>query len=172
MTEIDEVTTKRKRGRKKKLSSRDTQHSFYADPDLWDAAGNLPIPRPDIIREALLNAVSFYQSDLPKLKWQLEEVRAQKHALEARESVIISRIEQFEANVVIEINDQQKALEAKEIAVTETLTMCRAFKKNMGYAHYAKLEELSGIDAARIEAFLKDTKFRPKEETVRVFYNG
>lgn len=170
MTEIDEVKTKR--GRKKTLSSRDTQHSFYADPDLWEAAGGLPIPRPEIIRAALLNAVSFYQSDLLKLKSQLEEVIKDKQALEAKEAVLRSRIAQFEANAVIEVNDQIKAEEAKEIAVTETLTMCKAFKKNMGYSHYSKLEELSGIDAARIEAFLKDTKFRPKEETVRVFYNG
>src|SRR5665647_2358775 len=114
MSQIDDPLKKSKRGRKQKLSSRDTQHSFYTDPDLWDAAGNLPIPRPDIIRDALLNAVSFYQSDLPKLKWQLEEIHAQKQALESKEAVILSRIEHLEAKAVVEVSDQQKTEELKE----------------------------------------------------------
>jgi len=160
----------KKRGRKKKLTT-ETQHSFYVDPNLWDAADALPVPRPDIIREALLNAVAFYKSDLPRLKWRLGEIGAERQRLDSEEAVILKRIEQLEANVIVEVDVKQKAEELKESAVRETLTMCKAFKKNMSFSHYAKLEELSGIDAPKIEAFLKDSKFRPAEEAVRLFYN-
>jgi len=170
MTEINEVN--KRRGRKRKLTSRETQHPVYVDPDVWDAAGDLPISRPDIIRAALANAISFYKDDLPKLKFQLEEVRAQILALQSKEAVIVARIEQLEAKAVVDVSAHAKAEEFKEIAVKETLTMCKAFKRNMGYSQYTKLEELSGVDAAKIEAFVIDNRFRPTEEAVRSFYGG
>jgi hypothetical protein len=169
-TDTIESTGNKKRGRKKKLS-RETQHSVWVDPDLWEAADDLPIPRPDIIRTALLDAVAFYKTDLPKLKWELEKVREEKQSILSKEAVLIARIEQLEAKAVIEVEARHKAEESTELAVQETLTMCKAFKKKMGYIHFTKLEELSGVDAAKIEAFLKDTKFRPEEEAIRVFYN-
>ena len=66
MDKLDEVNNRR--GRKKKNTGRETQHVVYVDPDVWEAANDLPISRPDIIREALANAISFYKTDLPKLK--------------------------------------------------------------------------------------------------------
>lgn len=173
MDKLDEVNNGRgRRGRKKKNTGRETQHVVYVDPDVWKAANDLPISRPDIIREALANAISFYQTDLPKLKMQLDDVRAQIQSLQAKEAVILSRIGQLESKAIFDINEQEKEAELKEIAVKETLTMCRAFKKDMQYSHYTKLSELSGFEAAKIEVFLKDSKFRPSEEAVRVFYMG
>lgn len=167
---LDEVKTTK--GRKKKNTGRETQHVVYVDPDVWEAAGDLPISRPDIVREAFANAISYYKSDLPKLKWQLEEIRKQIQSLQAKEAVILRRIEGLEAKAVIDINEQERAEELKEMAVKETLTMCKAFRKNMAFSHYTKLSELSGVEAAKIEVFLKDSKFRPSEEAVRVFYMG
>lgn len=170
MDKLDEVNNGR--GRKKKNTGRETQHIVYIDPDVWKAANDLPISRPDIIREALANAISFYQTDLPRLKMQLGEVRTQIQSLQAKEAVILSRIEQLEAKAVFDVNEQEKEAELKEIAVKETLTMCKAFKKDMRFSHYTKLSELSGVEAAKIEVFLKDSKFRPSEDAVRVFYMG
>jgi len=167
----DEETIPKRRGRKRKNTGRETQHIVYVEPDVWDAADNLPESRQDIMREALLNKISYYHSDLPKLKWQLEEIRARIQSDLAKEAVIIRRIEQLEAKAVVELDEIRKADECLDIAIKETITMCKAFKKNMMYAHYAKLSELSGMDAAKIEVFLKDSKFRPSEEAVRVFYN-
>lgn len=167
---LDEVKTTK--GRKKKGTGRETQHVVYVDPDIWEAAGDLPISRPDIVREAFANAISYYKSDLPKLKWQLEEIRKQIQSLQAKEAVILRRIEGLEAKAVIDINEQERAEELKEMAVKETLTMCKAFRKNMAFSHYSKLSELSGVEAAKIEVFLKDEKFRPNEDDIRVFYSG
>lgn len=167
---LDEVKTTK--GRKKKNTGRETQHVVYVDPDVWEAAGDLPISRPDIVREAFANAISYYKSDLPKLKWQLEEIRKQIQSLQAKEAVILRRIEGLEAKAVIDINEQERAEELKEMAVKETLTMCKAFRKNMAFSHYSKLSELSGVEAAKIEVFLKDEKFRPNEDDIRVFYSG
>jgi len=167
---IDEVNSTR--GRKKKNTGRETQHAIYIDPDVWEAAGHLPESRPDIIRQAFLDKISYYQSDLPKLKWQLEDVRKQIQSFLATEAVIVSRIEQLESKAIFDVSEREKDAELKETAIKETLTMCRAFKKSMGYHHYSKLSELSGFEAARIEVFLKDSKFRPSEEAVRVFYTG
>lgn len=169
---FDENDAPRRRGRPKKNPDTTTQHVIYMDPDLWDAAGDLPESRQDIAREAFLNKVSYYKSDLPKLKWQLEDVRMQIQSFLAKEAVILKRIEQLEAKAVIEVSETEKLNECKETAVAETLVMCKAFKKNMGYSHYAKLAELSGVEAAKIEVFLKDLKFRPSEEAVRIFYKG
>lgn len=99
----------KRRGRKKKLSSSETQHSVYIEQDLWDAAGSLPVSRPDIVRQAFLNAIAFYNDDLPKLCCKLEELRSQKQVIESKEAVILSRIEQLEAESMIAVNDQQTA---------------------------------------------------------------
>lgn len=157
------------RGRKKKLT-RETAHNIYIDPDVWEAAGDLPVSRPDIIRQALVNAISFYKNDLPKLKYELSLEVEKLQTSEAKIAVLKSRIEQLEAKAVIEINEQEQKEERLEIAIKETLQMCKAFKKNMGFSHYAKLSELSGIEAPKIEVFLKDSKFRPSEDTLRVLY--
>lgn len=170
MDKVDEVNNSR--GRKKKSTGRETQHVVYIDPDVWKAANDLPISRPDIIREALANAISFYQTDLPRLKMQLDEIRTQIQSLQAKEAVVLSRIEQLESKAIFDVTEKEKEAELKELAVKETLTMCRAFKKEMQYSHYTKLSELSGFEAAKIEVFLKDSKFRPSEEAVRVFYMG
>lgn len=161
----------RRRGRKKKNTGRETQHVIYMDPELWDAAGDLPETRQDIAREAFLNKVAYYHSDLPKLKWQLEEIRARIQSDMAKEAVILLRIEQLEAKAIIEVNDVQKAEDQINLVVKETLTMCKAFKKDMGFLQYTKLSDMSGVEAAKIEVFLKDAKFRPSEEAVRVFYS-
>lgn len=159
-----------KRGRKKKNSGKETQHSVYVDPDLWEAADHLPTPRPDIIREALLNAVSFYESDLPKLKWQHEELIKQIQALQAQDAVILSRIEHLEAKVLFDTNEQDKEDARINSAINETLRMCKTFKKSMGYPQYSLLSELSGVEPAEIEVFLVDSKYKPSEDAVREFY--
>lgn len=174
---IDEdLDLSKKRGRPQRLSKSVTQHSIYVEPELWAAADNLPLSRPDIVRKALEDAVAFYQSDLEKLKSQHNEVQKQIMDLQAQDSVILERIEQLEAKAVYEEDEKQKAQDLIEMAVSETLTMCKAHKRSsafrIGFEQYQKLEQLSGVDAAKIETFLKDTKFRPVEETLRVFYNG
>jgi len=161
---IDDTNKKRKAGRPKKLSSKDVQRSFQVDPDLWDAADDLPVPRPDIIRQALMNAVSFYASDLPKLRWQLEEVRAQIQSLVAKETIIDARIKELEGEVILIETTQKRHEETKEKAVSETLHLTKVFKKNMNHGHFDIIAELSGIDSAKIEVFLKDTRFSPSEE--------
>lgn len=167
----DETIDVKKRGRKKKNTGRETQHIIYMDPELWDAVGDLPESRQDIAREAFLNKLAYYTSELPKLRWQLEEIRARIQSEMAKEAVILQRIEQLEAKAVIEVNDVKQAEDQLNVVITETMTMCRAFKRNMGYLQYSKLSELSGVEAAKIEVFLKDFKFRPSEEAVRVFYS-
>lgn len=178
MNGLDEAIdqSSKKRGRPQRLPKNVTQHSIYIDPVLWEASGNLPISRPEIIRKALEDAVAFYQSDLEKLKSQHRELQKKIMDQQAQDSVILERIDQLEAKAVYEEGEKQKAQELVEIAVSETLTMCKAHKRSsafrIGFEQYQKLEQLSGIDAAKIETFLKDNKFRPLEGAVRVFYNG
>lgn len=169
---LDDTNKKRKAGRPKKLSSKDVQRSFQVDPDLWDAADDLPVPRPDIIRQALMNAVSFYATDLPKLRWQREETRAQIQSLIAKETFLDARIKELEGEIVLIEATQQKHEEYREKAVTETLHLTKVFKKNMTHEHFDIIAGLSGIESAKIEVFLKDTRFRPSEEEVRTFIFG
>lgn len=166
----------KKRGRPQRLPKSVTQHSVYTEPELWEASGNLPISRPEIIRKALEDAVAFYQSDLEKLKSQHNELQKQIMNFQAQDAIIVERIEQLEAKAVYEEGEKQKAQDLVEMAVSETMTMCKAHKRSsafrIGFEQYQKLEQLSGVDAAKIETFLKDSKFRPAEETLRIFYNG
>lgn len=166
----------KKRGRPSSLPKSVTQHSVYVEPDLWKAAESLPISRPEIMRKALEDAVAFYESDLEKLKSQHTELQKQIMDLQAQDAVILERIDQLEAKAVYEKGEKQKAQNLVDMAVSETLTMCKAHKRSsafrIGFEQYQKLEQLSGVDAAKIETFLKDNKFRPPEEAVRVFYNG
>lgn len=163
---------KRKAGRPQKNSSKDVQRSFLVNPDLWDAADSLPIPRPDIIREALANAVSFYASDLQKLRWQLEEVQKEIQSKLAREHAILERIKQLEDALIVVESETVKAEVSKEQAVKETLHLTNVFSKRMTHEHFDIIAGLSGIDSAKIEVFLKDTKYRPSENDVRTFIFG
>jgi len=162
----------KKRGRPKKNSTRDTQHSIWLDPDLWEAAGSLPISRPDIVRNAFMNAISFYDSDLPKLRWQLEEIRVQKMDLEAKETVIINRIAELEEEVKLFSQIQENDITKKENAVNETLRLCNVFGKKMAHTQFSIISDVSGEDPAKIESFLKDHKFRPNEDEVRNFFDA
>lgn len=168
----EDTNSVKRRGRKRKNTGRETQHVAYVEPEIWDAADGLPIPRQDIIRQALVDAISFYKDDLPKLKYERAALMEEKQKLDSKISLIDRRIEQLEAKAVIEVNELQRANVQLEAAINETLVMCKAFKKDMEYGHYAKLSELSGLEAAKIEVFLKDSKFRPSEESVRIFYRG
>ena len=169
---IDDGINKKQRGRKPKLTKNDVQRSIYIDHDLWEAAGSLPVPRPDIVKEAFMNAVSYYTSDLPKLRWQLEELQNQKAEIEAKEAVISARIEELEAADELSAIIQQKARNSKEDAVKETMRLCHVFKKKMNHVQFSIISGMTGVDAAKIEVFLVDKHFRPSENEVRGFLIG
>jgi hypothetical protein len=164
-------TIKNKKGRPKKLNN-EVHRSLYVDPDIWEAAGDLPVPRPDILREALINAISFYTSDLPKLRWQLSEIQAQKQTLEAKELAIIKRIEELEANVLLQEEQKIKSEESKVLAAKELVRLSSIFKREMTHEHFSIISNLSGLDAAMIAVFCEDTKFRPTYEEALAFTRG
>ena len=170
---IDETINKKEtRGRPKTHTSRDVQRGVYVDPDLWDAAGDLPVSRPDIIRDALLNAVSYYQSDLPKLRWQLEENNKRILNIESENKLLKNRIAELEEEEKMFAQVKQINEHKTEDAVNETLRLCRTFRKKIGHEQFSIISKLTGLDSAQIEVFVKDRKFNPTEDDVRLFLNA
>jgi predicted RNase H-like nuclease (RuvC/YqgF family) len=173
MKRIDEtIKNNRGRGRPRVTSNRDVMRGVYIDPDLWDAAGDLPISRPDIVREAFRNAVSYYKTDLPKLEWQLEEKQNQMLKLENECAVLEKRIGELKEEEELFSQMQSIDINKLEDAVSETLRMCRVFKRNIGHEQFTIISKLSGCESASIEVFIKDHKFRPTEEDVRLFFGA
>ncbi len=158
----------KRRGRPKKKTT-GPQHVLYIEDNIWDELDNLPIPRQDVFRNAAINAIAFFKSDLPKLKFQREEKLAERMKIDAELAVIDARIKELEEAEEIASIVQQKTDKSKEAAISEMLRLCGIFKKKMTHEHFSIISKLSGVEPAQIEVFLQDKHYRPTEEDARAF---
>ena len=77
MTEIDDTLKKQKTSPYEVNDDVKVQRSFYVLKWLWEAADGLPISRPEIITQALLNAVTAFKSEVPQLRYDVEQIDQQ-----------------------------------------------------------------------------------------------
>ena len=140
--------------------------SFLTDCD----ADGLPISRPEIITQALLNAVTAFKSEVPQLRYDVEQIDQQIEALTAQKVAKLNRIAELEREEREHIQDVVKFEIGIQQAVLETMDLLRMFRKELGQVHYKRLETLSGVPATEIKDFLKERKFMPDEDEVRLFY--
>lgn len=170
MTEIDDTLKKQKTSPYEVNDDVKVQRSFYVLKWLWEAADGLPISRPEIITQALLNAVTAFKSEVPQLRYDVEQIDQQIEALTAQKVAKINRIAELEREEREHIQDVVKFEIGIQQAVLETMDLLRMFRKELGQVHYKRLETLSGVPATEIKDFLKERKFMPDEGEVRLFY--
>lgn len=170
MTEIDDTLKKQKTSPYEVNDDVKVQRSFYVLKWLWEAADGLPISRPEIITQALLNAVTAFKSEVPQLRYDVEQIDQQIEALTAQKVAKLNRIAELEREEREHIQDVVKFEIGIQQAVLETMDLLRMFRKELGQVHYKKLETLSGVPATEIKDFLKERKFMPDEDEVRLFY--
>lgn len=170
MTEIDDTLKKQKTSPYEVNDDVKVQRSFYVLKWLWEAADGLPISRPEIITQALLNAVTAFKSEVPQLRYDVEQIDQQIEALTAQKVAKLNRIAELEREEREHIQDVVKFEIGIQQAVLETMDLLRMFRKELGQVHYKRLETLSGVPAIEIKDFLKEKKFMPDEEEVRLFY--
>lgn len=170
MTEIDDTLKKQKTSPYEVNDDVKVQRSFYVLKWLWEAADGLPISRPEIITQALLNAVTAFKSEVPQLRYDVEQIDKQIEALTAQKVAKLNRIAELEREEREHIQDVVKFEIGIQQAVLETMDLLRMFRKELGQVHYKRLETLSGVPATEIKDFLKERKFMPDEDEVRLFY--
>jgi len=170
MTEIDDTLKKQKTSPYEVNDDVKVQRSFYVLKWLWEAADGLPISRPEIITQALLNAVTAFKSEVPQLRYDVEQIDQQIEALTAQKVAKLNRIAELEREEREHIQDVVKFEIGIQQAVLETMDLLRMFRKELGQVHYKRLETLSGVPATEIKDFLKERKFMPDEDEVRLFY--
>lgn len=170
MTEIDDTLKKQKTSPYEVNDDVKVQRSFYVLKWLWEAADGLPISRPEIITQALLNAVTAFKSEVPQLRYDVEQINQQIEALTAQKVAKLNRIAELEREEREHIQDVVKFEIGIQQAVLETMDLLRMFRKELGQVHYKRLETLSGVPATEIKDFLKERKFMPDEDEVRLFY--
>lgn len=170
MTEIDDTLKKQKTSPYEVNDDVKVQRSFYVLKWLWEAADGLPISRPEIITQALLNAVTAFKSEVPQLRYDVEQIDQQIEALTAQKVAKLNRIAELEREEREHIQDVVKFEIGIQQAVLETMDLLRMFRKELGQVHYKRLETLSGVPVIEIKDFLKEKKFMPDEDEVRLFY--
>ena len=146
------------------------QRSFYVPKWLWDAAEKLPIARPEIITQALLNAVSAYKSEIPQLLYEADQLKKEIGEKEARIAAIYKRVEELRKQ-----ESEGEKLEAMNIiaakqAIQETLSLQEMFRRDMNQTHFKRLESLSNIPSKEIKAFLNEKNFSATEGELTLFY--
>jgi len=146
------------------------QRSFYVPLWVWEAADNLPVSRPEIIIQALLNAVSAYKSEIPQLRYDVEQIDKQIESLLALKTAKLERINELEHEEVIHMMEASNSDIAVKQVIEETMSLATMLHRDMGPSHFKRLEKLSGTPAEEIKEFLKSKKFRPDEDEVRMFF--
>lgn len=147
------------------------QRSIQIEKWIWDAAEHLPESRSSIIRNALLDKVTAYKSEIPQLQDDVRKIDEQFEILQAQRAAKLHRIMELEAQANKQQEEAQLAKINRDQAVVETMNILELHRRNMGAHHFKRLEQLTGIAAKDIKAFVTEHKFRPSEEEVRFFYN-
>lgn len=170
MERIDEVIKKQQTNPYGIVDNAKVQRSFYVPKWIWDAAEGLPGGRPQAIIRALLNDITAFKSEIPQLRYDVEQIDLQIETLLAQKTAKLNRIAELENEETEDIKQVAiKEFTAKQ-AVLETVALLDMFRKDLGHGHYKRLEELSGTAADDIKTFLTEKKFRPSEEEIRLFY--
>ena len=104
------------------------------------------------------------------LRYDVEQIDKQIEALTAQKVAKLNRIAELEREEREHIQDVVKFEIGIQQAVLETMDLLRMFRKELGQVHYKRLETLSGVPATEIKDFLKERKFMPDEDEVRLFY--
>lgn len=147
------------------------QRSFQIEKWIWDAAEHLPESRSSIIRNALLDKITAYKSEIPQLQDDIRKIDEQLEILQAQRAAKLHRLKELEAQASKQQEEAQLAKINREQAVVETMNILELHRRNMGAHHFKRLEQLTGIPAKDIKAFITEHKYRPSEEEVRFFYN-
>lgn len=147
------------------------QRSFQIEKWVWDAAGDLPESRSEIIRSSLLDKVTAYKSEIPQLQDDVRKIDKQFEILQSQRAAKIHRINELKINADKQKEEEQLAQINRDQAVVETMNVLELHRRNMGAHHFKRLEQLTGIAAKDIKAFLTEKQFRPSEEEVRFFYH-
>lgn len=147
------------------------QRPIHVEKWLWDAAGTLKLSRPQIIRNALLAAVMEYHTEIPQVENDIEEIDKDIEALLIQKNAKIHYLNELKAKQTEFDEEQKLALINREQAVLETMQFLDRFFRDMGAHHFKRLEELSGVPARDIKAFVSEKNFTPSEEEMRNFFN-
>jgi chromosome segregation ATPase len=153
-----------------KHAVRKVQRSIQVPEDIWEAGACIPGGRTKFIIEAMANEVAARKSELPKLRMELEKDYSDLHQLQSSISAKESRIAELVAEQENELKEAIRIQGDIEQAVIETGRLLKDFRKGLTHAHYRRLSDLSGTPALHIEAFIKETKYRPSEEQIREFF--
>jgi hypothetical protein len=146
------------------------QRSFYVPKWIWNAAEGLPGGRPNAIIQALLDKITAFSSEIPQLRYDVEQIDIQINALQAQKVAKLNRIKELEKadnENMLEVSRSEMAIQQ---AVVETISLVAMYRKDLGNIHYKRLEELSGTPASDIKQFIKEKKFMPTDDEIRMFY--
>jgi hypothetical protein len=147
------------------------QRSFYVFKWLWDAAGKLKINRAEIITNALLDAVTAHQSEIPQIEHDIQQIDNEVDALLAQKNAKIHYLMELKAKQETATQEQQLARISRDQAVVELMQFLDRFFRDMGAHHFKRLEELSGVPAREIKSFVFEKNYTPSETEIRNFFN-
>jgi len=147
------------------------QRSFYVPKWLWDAANELKISRAEIIRDALLNAVTAYKSEIPQIEHDIQEINKEVESLQAQKCAKVHYLAILKNKAQQAATDVQLAQINRDQAVVELMQYLDRFFRDMGAHHFKRLEELSGVPAGDIKNFVAEHKYTPSEDEIRNFFN-
>jgi hypothetical protein len=146
------------------------QRSFYVQKYIWDAADGLPISRPEIITQALLNAITAYKSEAAQLRYDITNIDKQIETLLAQRTAKVNTLIEIEKAESEKAKNDALSRIAIEQAVVETMNLVDMFRKKMTPSHFKRLETISGIPAAEIKTFLEENDYSPETDKLRMFY--
>jgi hypothetical protein len=147
------------------------QRSFYTFKWLWEAAGKLKINRAEIINNALLDAVTAHHSEIPQIEYDIQQLDKEVDALLAQKNAKIHYLIQLKEKQETAAQEQQLARISRDQAVVELMQFLDRFFRDMGAHHFKRLEELSGVPAREIKAFVIEKNYTPSETEIRNFFN-
>jgi len=146
------------------------QRSFYVPLWIWEAAEGLPGGRPQAIIQSLLDRITAFKSEIPQLKYDVQQIDLQIEALQVQRVAKLNRIAELEKADEEGIKANSLVNFAIEQAVLESIDLLKMYRRDLGQIHYKRLEGLSGISAIEIKDFFKEKKFMPSEDEIRLFY--
>jgi hypothetical protein len=167
---LDEIIKKQKTSPYQVDETAKVQRSFYVPLHIWEAAADLPGGRPQAIINALLNAISAYKSEIPQLRFEVEQIDLQMEVLQRQKTAKLMRISELEKVENENMLDVSRSEMAIQQAVVETISLVAMYRQDLGNIHYKRLEELSGTPATEIKLFIKEKKFMPTDDEIRMFY--
>jgi len=148
------------------------QRPIWVEKCIWDAAGKIKgITRPQIIRNALLEAILDSQTEIPQIE---EEIRKLDEEIEERRVLKNAKLHILEElrsrKIEAEKNAQLEKIN-KSQAVEELMRFLEMFFREMGMHHFYRLEELSGVPAKEIKKFVESKNYTPSREEIQNFFN-